>query len=372
MNAQALLVHRGQSVKKGKVVGDPPLTERLWFRWSMFHNQLLEASDIAPDEWKASRLEKDSEQHQAVEKKQSQFVWCQPYEPPSLVVEALQVGDVSKRAAGLPKGETPSDTKWITIGCDIGMYWLHWVAIAWRESRCAHVCDYETIAVLSRGEGEDAIERQEAVKIKLWKSLDVLFERCTIGWPGGGKRKGPDRILIDAGWLGDIVHAWCKAKGSPFFPSLGFGTAQRAGHVYSHPTKKTNEIREIGEGYHVRRHQKHRTSYFRMDSDHWKSEVQRALRVGAEQPGSLSLYRDQQHGHKTYERHLLAEQTRRQLHPKHGYIEVFENPDGKPNHYSDATYSAFVGGHHAGFRLTGYLEPGLELTGNQSQSWWSK
>jgi len=357
-NQSARLVHLGQSIdKRGRLVGDPPKTERLWFHWSAWHNLLLSAADIAPDLWKAARLDPETEEADLAERKLSQFVFSVPYSPPDLVIEALAAGDVSARAGELPKGQLPADTQWLTVFCDVGMYELHWVAGAWRSSHVGHIPDYETIGVLKRGEGETAVERRRAVESRLQEALDELAKRCEIGWMLGSTRKTPDRILIDAGWLTDIVHQWCRKRGSPFFAAIGRGTGQRAGHSYSHPTRKTREVRYIGDQYHVRRHAKHRTLYFVMDSDYWKSRVHRSLRVDADEPGSVSLYRDAQHQHKTYERHLLAERLARRPHVRHGSVEVWENPQDKPNHYLDATYGCLVGGHHAGFRFDGRPSP---------------
>lgn len=368
-NQQCQLLHAGQSIdKRGRITGEPPRTERLFFRWSAWHNLLLTAADIAPDEWKASRLEEHSEARELAEKKLCQFVWCMPWSPPDIAVQALQVGDVSRRASELTKGELPDDTEWLTIGVDCGMYWIHWVAIAWRASRCAHVAEYEAIPVLARGEGESAVERQDAVKVRLWESLDALHKRCLLGWTGGSKRRGPDRVLVDAGWLSQVIHAWCRQRGQPYFPSYGRGTGQRSGHVYSHPHKRTSEIRYVGEQYHLRRHREYRTLDYWMDSDYWKNELHRMLPVTPEQPGSLTLFRDVQTQHKTFERHLLAERLVKKVDPRHGPVEVFENPEGKANHFFDASYAACVGGHHAGFRLVAGGETAAR-GGPQSGTW---
>lgn len=375
-NAAALLVHRGQTVTaRGKVTGDLPPTERLWFRWSMFHNQLLEAADIAPDEWKGAKLEPDSDQHHASEKKLSQFVWAIPWSPPDLTVDALQPGDLAERASLLPRGELPADTQWLTVGADCGMYLVHWVAIAWRGNRTAHVVDYETITVLKKEEGDTAVERREAVEVKLFSALELLRERCAIGWAAGTGRRTPDRMLVDAGWLTDTVHDWAKRVGSPVFAALGRGTGQRAGHAYAHPAKKTNVVRNLGDGYHVRRSSKWQCWYFVADADQWKSAVHRALRVAAGEPGALTLFRDTQTNHRTFDRHLTAEVLQVEVHPRHGRLERWHNPGGKPNHYFDATMLAAVGGHHAGFRLVVDADDGPPAAAGggavaKKQTWW--
>jgi len=367
--AASRLLHVGQRVDaKGRVVGELPRTERLFFRWSMFHNLLLDASDVAPDEWKAARLEAETDAKFAAEKKLSQFVWAVPYTPPELHVDLLEAAEVTAQAAGLPRGELPPDTAYLTIGADCGMYWLHYVVIAWRANRQGHVVEYDALPVLKRAEGDTAVERREAVEVRLFETLNILRSRATLGWSLGTTRKTPDRVLVDASWLDDVVHGWSRNAKAPFFPIIGRGTGQRSGHSYAHPTTKTNQVRFIGDQYHLRKSVKHKTWYFVAWSDHWKSAVHRALRIDADQPGRLSLFADPHSDHKTYSRHLTAEQQETVPHPRHGPITRWTNPHESPNHYFDATYLAFVGGHHAGFRVLAVTDAvAAKSTGN---SWW--
>lgn len=363
------LLHQGQTIDaKGRICGDVPKTERLFFRWSMFHNLLLEAGDVAPDEWKAAQLEAESDAKFAAEKKLCQFVWAVPYSPPELHVDVLAPEEILAQSAGLPRGELPPDTEWLTIGADCGMYWVHYCVIAWRQNRQGHVVEYDALPVLKRSEGDTAVERREAVEIKLFETLDVLRNRSTLGWSLGPARKTPDRVLIDASWLDEVVHGWARSRGSPFFPAIGRGTGQRAGHSYAHPTVKTHQVRYIGDQYHVRKSTKHKTWYFVAWSDHWKSAVHRAFRIDADQPGRLSLFLDPHSSHKTYTRHLTAEQQETVVHARHGQVETWANPHGSPNHYLDATYLAFVAGHHAGFRVLGKTEPAVKT----SATWWQR
>jgi hypothetical protein len=106
-----------------------------------------------------------------------------------------------------------------------------------------------------------------------------------------------------------------------------------------------------------------------MSSDHWKSEVHRALKVGDDMPGSLTLFLDQQTDHKTYERHLLAERLTYKDGGRHGQVEAFESDNGKPNHYFDATYGAMVAIHHAGWRVI--AAPKVARNEAESSSRWS-
>ena len=353
-NQHVQLLHAGQHVdKRGRIVGDPPQTERLWFHWSAWNNLLLNAEDFALDLWKAAKLDPESEAAELAERKLSQFLFSTPYKAPEFIVEAMRPGDVAAAAAELPKGDCPDDTEYLAIATDVGMYWLQWVAIAFRAHGGAHICDYETIPVLGKTEIDSAGERKSAVAKRLREALDVLKKRCEMGWGAKTGRKHPDRVLVDAGYLPNTVHPWCLGAGQPFFPSLGYGTAQREQRSYVHPSKKTVEIRYVGEQYHCKRHRVHRTMVFHCDADFWKARVHRMLKVKADEPGCLTMFADLQHAHRTFERHLLAERLERKKHPRHGFVEVFTNPEGKPNHYFDATYNACVAGHHAGFRFEG-------------------
>jgi len=347
------LLHAGQTIEAdGTIVGDVPETETLWFRWNSFNNLLLSAYDLAIDEWKASRLDPDSKKGEDAEKEQCQFVWAVPYKPRTLVVEPLGEGDVSRLASELPRGVLPEDTRQVALFCDVGMYELHWVLLAGRACGAIHCPDYGTIGVLKRNQKDTKEERAAAVKIRLLAAFDALKRRCQIGWQLGGLVRRPDRVLIDVGWETDTIHGWLRKAGSPFFGSDGRGTGQRGGSAYTAPRKKTSEIREICDGYDVRRHARHRTLYFTTDVDRMKSEVHRSLRITYDDPGSMSLFLDQQLGHKTFERHMLAERETEKPHAKHGgMVRVWENPEHKPNHYFDCVVGARYALDHAGFRI---------------------
>ncbi len=333
-----VLLHDGQTIRRGKVVGKLPETLRLWFRWSAWHNALLSVGDVAIDEWRKSRMDPESQEAENAERELCQFVWCTPYTPPKIVIDELAKGDVARRASDLPRGEMPDDTIWLGVGADCGMYALHWCVIAQRTAGGFHVVDYGTIDVLRRGTGTATTRGKDAGRALL-EALAELKKRCEIGW----SRRQPDHVLIDANYLADEVHAFARRAGTIFTPSLGRGMGQGSQEHYAHPVKKTLDIRVIGERFHVRRHPKHRTLYAMMDVNHWKSRIHRALRVDADQAGALTMFLDQQYHHETFDRHLRAEQQRQEFHARRGQVEVWTNDEKKPNHYFDATVGAMVG-----------------------------
>jgi phage terminase large subunit GpA-like protein len=70
-NSNSVLVHDGQSIdNEGSVVGDPPQTDTLGFRWSAVNNLFLTGGEVGADEWRASH----SADEENAEREMRQFV----------------------------------------------------------------------------------------------------------------------------------------------------------------------------------------------------------------------------------------------------------------------------------------------------------
>jgi hypothetical protein len=231
------------------------------------------------------------------------------------------------------------------------MYKLHWVCVAFCSSGRLHVVAYDTIGVLDRGTG-DAQTRRQAVRIRLRSAIEELRQRCLAGWQHRGTARKPDAVPIDASYLPNVVFGACREIDDvPLTPFMGRGTGQLGGKVYLEPKRITDDVREIGEGWHVRLHKKHRMRYLVGHADHWKSQVHDSLLVDVGEPGALTVYGHHPQRHKTLERHCLAEEQRERRHPRHGPILEWHNPLGKPNHYGDALYEALLAGNRLGWRV---------------------
>jgi phage terminase large subunit GpA-like protein len=74
-NQRGRLLHGDQAIDEdGRLVGDPPPTDTLGFRWSAVNSLFLLPEDLAADEWRASR----SADEDNAEREMRQFVWCLP------------------------------------------------------------------------------------------------------------------------------------------------------------------------------------------------------------------------------------------------------------------------------------------------------
>ncbi len=141
---EAKLVHRGQAVdKQGRITGDPPDTSRLFFRATAFHNLFLSAGSIAKDEWRALQIPEDSPERFSADRE-----LC------SLCIASVCFADVCRGPGPrqesnritrieLPQHVLPADTKWLTLGCDIGEKKLWYLLLATRidaEWECVSPC----------------------------------------------------------------------------------------------------------------------------------------------------------------------------------------------------------------------------------------
>jgi phage terminase large subunit GpA-like protein len=204
MNRRGVLVHRGQEVTpEGEVVGPPPRTRTLGFRWNAFNNLFWTAATVASREWRAARNPDEED----AKKEMCQFVWVTPYKPPKIDLTQLDAAVIVKRITGEERGRVPADASYVTVGLDLGKRLCHWAAPAWREDGSPHVMDYGRFEVAS---DELGIERallaalrdfRDQVTEKGWQGRDGDREagggvhRLRLG-RGGERGPGRDRLRL--------------------------------------------------------------------------------------------------------------------------------------------------------------------------------
>lgn len=145
MNRRALLVHRGQEVTpSGEIVGQPPKTRTLGFRWSAFQNLLNSTAMLAAEEWKA----KHSDEPELADIARKQQAWALPAENPNVEKTPLDVSIVcgkhpkyAGRCAGVSRGQVPDGSDILTAFVDVARKTLQWSVEAKVNGRI-HVVDY--------------------------------------------------------------------------------------------------------------------------------------------------------------------------------------------------------------------------------------
>lgn len=340
----AVLIHRGQSVVDGAVVGEFPKTRTLGFRWSAIDNMFLTAADIAADEWAAARATDED----GAERKINQFVWALPYRPLKLDLSAIDSAALVRRVSTLPRGRVPDHASCLTIGVDVGKWLLHYVVTAWMDDGSGHVVDYGRFDVPSADLGVEAA---------LMSSLRQFRDYTQAGWAvTEGEPRKPNCVLVDVSFMGEVVRAFCREtkdqlRANVFFPVMGRGVGQIRTDRYLRPKSTSAVVKAIGEEYHVAYHRSDGATIVEVNADHWKSVLHDRLSCPKEQPGAIVLFAASPNDHLALAKHLSSERQIEEFIPERGTVRRWEKMK-KDNHWFDAAYYATMASHFCGVRLS--------------------
>jgi phage terminase large subunit GpA-like protein len=297
-NHSSRLLHEGQDLNADEQIEGPvPATDTLGFRWSGVNNLFLSPGELAADEWRASR----SPDEENAEREMRQFVWCLPIVPLEFEQSGLKAEALMDRICGPTRGIVPKATKFLTAACDLGKYLVHWVVTAWSDGAIGHVVDYGRIEVASDDLG---VEQALTVALKQFR------DQCTQGWQieGVQKSKQPDQVWIDAGYMTEVVYAFCRHE--PAFryrPAIGRGAAQQHRQWYNRPTQTGSIVKHLGEVFHINLLPAEKLYLVEVDADHWKSWVHARLSTPVGQEGAMTIFAAPPAEHLSLTKHLTAE-----------------------------------------------------------------
>lgn len=241
--------------------------------------------------------------------------------------------------SGLERRIIPDETVMLTCGADVQKRGLHWVVIAWDANAAGCVVDYDFFSFGT--EGQAASDCELAILEGLWAWHAMLEEHPYT--TASGEVVDLDQTLIDMGWkdkswASQPVQIFCNGLGRDFLASKGMPR-------FRTPNVTRTSKHYIGDQHYIREGE----TFIAMNTDHWKLKVHEGFLCESGLPGSLSMFqhpnvdgRRQRNFHLSYSKHITAESWETRLAPG------FKRPEtkwwhfGKPNHYFDATYQAFV------------------------------
>ena len=340
-NHACRLVHSEQQLdEEGNVTGDAPATDTLGFRWSAVNNLFLTPGEIGADEWRASR----SPDEENAERERRQFVWCVPITPSKWQDAELETHELSCRTNRLSRGMLPGGVEHFTAAMDLGKYLNHWILLAWTPGPVGHVIDYGRIEVASEDLG---VEQATMVALRQFR------EMVTQGWPVGtsaDETKSPTLVFIDAGYMTDVVYAFCRESGNRFVAAVGRGASQQHRQWYNRPKQTGAVVKYLGEGYHFSWLGEQAQHLVEIDSDHWKSWAHQRLCTPVHGPGSITLFHGTPQEHLAIAKHLTSEVKTEEFVPGKGIAVKWERKR-RQNHWFDALYNACAAGHYCGVRL---------------------
>lgn len=351
-NESARVLHRGQTIDAaGNITGDLPPTETLGFRWNAFNNLFVSTGWIGVEEFNASR---DPDRDNA-ERIQLQFVWTQPFVPDIVSTIPLDALAICARYNASPRGSIPPGSLYLAAATDVGQKLNHWVVVAFLEDGSPHIVDYGVITAHAETLG---------VEIAMMRALLEFHALCERGWelPGNtGARRSPDRVMVDSGYQGKanakIVYEFIRAVGlGRYWPSKGYGSDTELAGNYNQPKAEAGDVKVIGEDYHITLLAEQSLYLVHINADAWKSFTHQRLTTPVGQPGAMTLFHAEKHGHLEFAKHLTAEEHVREFVDGKGFVEKWKRKQ-KRNHWFDALAYALMAGHLAGSRIL-ILNPG--------------
>lgn len=323
------VVARGQAVTAaGELAGERPRTHTYGFRWNSMHSSFKTMADIGEAEWLAERADTESER-----KKVIQFRWAEPWESGKLDLVGLTKEIIQSKVTQHPRGESPADAMKLVVAIDGGLHFCWWVAVAWRPEARGHVVDYGAIEVPQ--------ERQPDPARILSALREFRTGKLQPGWVIGGVQRSPDLVLIDSGYEPEIIYQF--ARETPrCFASKGFGSSKKnAGRWRA--GQKSSPDREVGNEWALAVLRPSGVRLVEIHTDHWKSEVHAGFAAPPAAPGSITIFQGEQSTHRSFARHITAEERRQEFVQGEGtvtYWEVLRDA----NHWLDCmTYARAAG-----------------------------
>lgn len=290
----ALLVHRGQSVEGGAVVGQLPDTFTCGLRWTAAHNMFYTAGFIGAQEWKARQAaDKDN-----AEKTMCQQFWATPPPPPKLIEESLTIEIVESRAnASTPRNVIPEHLDILSAGIDVGKDKLHVTVMSGNRESQLHIPLYTTFKTEAREKAE------EVAIVECCKRINDMFRNGFVV-KGTGEILTPRRVCIDSGYNAHLVYRIAALM--KWIPTKGYGAGQMSGTKYHAPIKAGGSVILVGENYHAVKLQ-NGTRLLHFNADAVKTALHKRLITPPDQPGALTIYGNAE-DHKAFAQHLTAEQ----------------------------------------------------------------
>lgn len=267
-------------------------------------------------------------------------------------VQELDADELVKRVNRVPRGQVSPDATRLTAMIDVGGSVLYWCVFAWRDDFGGAVVDYGTYPAQNRSYFTAADARpsladlfptyDETARVYagLKGAVAAVMEREFQRQNGGGFRV--EQCLIDAGWLPDVVHQFCRQSpfASALLPSKGYAIGA-SGRPIAEWSRKPGE--RLGDNWRIgpiTGSGRGRLCVF--DPNHWKSFVAQRLLTPEGGAGCVQLFGEGRGDHQLFADHLTAEY-RVQTQGRGRVVDEWKvRPERNDNHWLDCAVGCAV------------------------------
>lgn len=337
--ADCQILHGDQTIdRKGNIQGELPPTRRLWFHWKSWHNLFVETGFVARDEWIAAQMPEDSADREKAERKLTQFVHGVCFVPSNIESTDLDYRAVATRRSSTPRGIVPEETKFLTLGVDLGKWHGYWFGMAFLPDKI-RCFDFGSFEIPS-----DQMPVEQAIVA----AMGDFYGVTETGWAvqGSSDLRVPDLVYIDAGYQTESVFEWVRSLGvhspnSRYMPIIGRGTGQMQ-QRYAAPAKKSGRILQIGDGWHLSKVPKHRAYEITLNADQYKERIHEHLALEKTLPGSLDFFTATQRDLQQVARHLTNEKKVIEFEAGKGRVTKWLRI-GQQHHLDAAAYARAAG-----------------------------
>jgi phage terminase large subunit GpA-like protein len=278
-----------------------------------------------------------------------------PPEIAGLVESGISVNLIQRQVSGVEQGAIPEGCTVLVQGVDVGKWWLHWVARAFKPDGTGYTIDYgrQNVYDVKYGseEGLDRAIRREVLR-RVEEFRDMPY----------AKALREHLTLVDSGYRTEAVYSACIDAGMGVMPIKGVGYSAGAERGrFIDVMRRTVDRIPVCDGVFMTVQRLPPLPPFKLvtaSADQWKAWEHDRWMTARDKPGCMFLYGEpgesellspDQRAHGHYAHHICAE------------VEVEEEYKGalrrrwasknKENHWLDASYYADVAAAIKGVRV---------------------